>query len=84
MANMPQTTGAIRKLRADKKRAVVNSLVRTTYKHEVAAFKKKPTVKALTTLFSKIDRAAKKKVIHRNKASRLKSRLSKLVRSKKN
>jgi len=82
MANMPQTTGAIRKLRADKKKTAVNAMIRTTYKQEVAKFKKKPTVKGLTALFSKIDRAAKKKVIHKNKASRLKSRLSKLVSKK--
>jgi len=82
MANMPQTTGAIRKLRADKKKAAVNVAIRTAYKQEVTKFKKKPTAKALVDLYSKIDRAAKKKVIHKNKASRLKSRLSKLVSKK--
>ena len=80
---MPQTVGAIRKLRADKRKAAVNLATRTTYKQGVAAFKKKPSVKALVALYSKIDRAAKKKVIHKNKAARLKSRLSKLVSKKK-
>jgi len=83
IADMPQTTGAIRKQRADKKKAAVNGAIRTAYKEAVAGFKKKPTVKGLTTLFSKIDRAAKKRVIHKNKASRLKSRLAKLVLKKK-
>ena len=52
---MPQTTGAIRKLRADKKKAAINLATKTVYKQEVAAFKKKPGVKALISLYSKID-----------------------------
>lgn len=80
---MPQTTGAIRKLRADKKKSAINAVIRSSYKQAVSEFKKKPTAKTLVTLYSKIDRAAKKKVIHKNKASRLKSRLSRLVSKKK-
>lgn len=41
--------------------------------------RKKPTKKNLGSVFSELDRAAKKHVIHKNKAARLKSRLSKLV-----
>ena len=82
MANMPQTTGAIRKLRADKRRAEVNLMVRTTYKEAIAEFKKKPSVKTLGDVYAKIDRAAKNMVVHKNKAARLKSRLAKLVSSK--
>jgi small subunit ribosomal protein S20 len=83
MANMPQTTGAIRKLRADKKKAAVNLVIKKKYKQIIADFKKKPTAKALVKLYSQVDRAAKKHVIHKNKAARLKSRLSKLVSGKK-
>mgnify|MGYP001581962368 FL=1 len=83
MASMPQTTGAIRKLRADKKKAAINLAIKTGYKQAVADFKKKPTAKGLVAVFSRVDRAAKKMVIHKNKADRIKSRLSKLVPKKK-
>jgi ribosomal protein S20 len=38
--------------------------------------------KDLRTTFSLLDKAARKKVIQKNKASRLKSRLTKLVKQK--
>lgn len=41
--------------------------------------RKNPTAKALQKVYSQLDRAVKKKLIHKNKASRLKSRLSKLL-----
>ncbi|MBI3955662.1 30S ribosomal protein S20, partial [Candidatus Gottesmanbacteria bacterium] len=43
---------------------------------------KKPTAKALASAFTQLDKAAKTNVIHKNKASRLKSRLSKLLQKK--
>lgn len=42
--------------------------------------RKKPTVKTLESLFSALDKAVKGRVIHKNKAARLKSRLSKLMK----
>lgn len=80
---MPITKGAIRKLSADKRKAVTNLHVKTTYKAAVLAMRKKPSAKALTTAFQKLDRAAKVNIIHKNKAARLKSRLAKLLSSKK-
>ena len=38
--------------------------------------KKDEVVKLLSAAFKQLDKAAKKRVIHRNKAARLKSRLS--------
>jgi small subunit ribosomal protein S20 len=79
---MPQTTGAIRKLRADKKKSAINLKIKKTLKEAVLLMRKKPTEKNLKQLFVRVDRAVKKNVIHDNKASRLKSRLSLLVNKK--
>lgn len=80
---MPITKGAIRKLRADKKKAGMNLRAKKTFKEAVTKMRKHPTVKNLTEVFKKLDRAAKSKVIHKNKAGRLKSRLAKLIAKKK-
>jgi len=73
---MPATAGAIRKLRADKRKAAVNLAVKKGYKAAVAAVRRKPTEKSLKTAFSKLDRAVGARVITKNKAARLKSRLA--------
>lgn len=82
MAAMPETHGAIRKLRADKKKAAVNSKTRSNYKQAVSTMRKKPTAAKLKEVFRAVDRASKSGVIHKNKAARLKSRLSALVKKK--
>lgn len=80
---MPITKGAIRKLRADKRKDDINHAAKDAYKEAVTLMRKKPTAKNLTAVFSKLDRAAKTNLIHKNTASRLKSRLSKLLPTKK-
>jgi small subunit ribosomal protein S20 len=79
---MPITVGAIRKLRADAKKKQENSKVKRAYKDVVAEMRRKPSEKVLAEVFSRLDRAAKRGVIHANKASRLKSRLAVLVKKK--
>lgn len=80
IADMPVTVGAIRKLRADKIKAAINLRGRVVMKDAVSAARKKPTPANLKKAFSALDRAAKKKVIHKGKAARLKSRLSRLLK----
>jgi small subunit ribosomal protein S20 len=82
MAIMPVTVGALRKLRADKRKAAVNVRTRIALREAVSGMRKKPTEKKISELFSKLDRAVKGKVIHKNKAARLKSRLVALVKKK--
>ncbi len=77
---MPITKGALRKQRADTRKTRVNRRIKDKYKTEVTKARKKPTLKGLSELFSNIDKATKKGVMHKNKASRLKSRLAKLVK----
>lgn len=77
---MPATAGAIRKLRADRRKAAVNLKVKTGYKAAVAIMRRKPTEKSLKAAFSKLDRAVGAGVITKNKAARLKSRLASRVK----
>lgn len=77
---MPVTKQAIKKVRQDRRKAQGNMRVRRTLKKTVSDFRKKPTTAALSIVYKALDRAAKTNVIHKNKAGRLKSRLSKMLR----
>lgn len=77
---MPILKSAIKKLAVDKRRTRENTITKTVYKKAVKLTRIKPTAAALTRAFSALDRAAKKHVIHQNKANRLKSRLSRLLK----
>jgi small subunit ribosomal protein S20 len=75
---MPNIKSAKKKMRQDKKRQEVNSAYKSRYKKAVKKYVSKPTKEQLKETVSLVDRAAKKGVIHKNKASRLKARLSKV------
>lgn len=79
---MPIIKSAKKKLRQDKNRTRQNLLVKTKAKKVILAYKRQPTVANLSKVFSQLDTAAKKKIFHANKVSRLKSRLSKLLKNK--
>jgi len=79
---MPITAGAIRKQRADKNKVAINENVKRAYKEAISTMRAKANAKNLTAAFSKLDRAAKTNLIHKNTASRLKSRLTKLLPKK--
>lgn len=76
---MPITPSAKKALRKDKRRTADNRRVRTAIKTAVKLMVTEPSAKHLTSTYQVLDRAAKKHVIHDNKAARLKSRLSKLT-----
>lgn len=78
---MPITKQAIKKIRQDKKKSRVNAQVKKAFKVAVTSFRKNPREEALVSVYKLADRAAKTNVIHKNKAARLKSRLSKLLGS---
>lgn len=77
---MPITRRAIKKMRRDERRTTTNVKERINLHKLVKSFRKHPTAKALTNVYSVLDKAGKKNVIHKNHASRLKSRLSKLLK----
>jgi len=74
---MPITSSAKKALRRDKRRTLVNIKIRDKMKLAVKTARAKKTAKAIAGAFSALDRAAKKNVIHKRKADRLKSRISK-------
>ena len=79
---MPVTRSAKKANRQAIRRRVKNLVQIKAYKGVINSFKKSPSVENLQKLFQILDKAAKNNLIHRNKASRLKSRLSKLVSAK--
>jgi small subunit ribosomal protein S20 len=79
---VPVTKSAKKKLKIDKKRESANKKVRTLVEITIKKAEKTPTPKSVQNAFSVIDKAVKNKLIHKNKASRIKSRLSKLLGKK--
>lgn len=79
---MPITKQAIKKLRRDRSKYLHNVTIRRTLREAIKAMRRAPTARALASAFKQLDKAAKKHVIHANKASRLKSRLAKLLTKK--
>lgn len=73
---MPVIKSAIKKLRQDKKRTAVNKKINSQLNSAIKGIKKTNKV-TLKEAYSKIDKAAKKGVIHKNKAARLKSQIAK-------
>jgi small subunit ribosomal protein S20 len=75
-AVMPILKSAIKKLRRDRKLAAANKIIKERARAAVRAARKKPTKGLLAKASSALDKAAKKGIIHKNKAARLKSRLA--------
>lgn len=76
---MPVTKTAKRALRSSKRKAEVNKKIVSNLEIALRKAKKSKTEKAVLTAISLADRAAKRHVIHKNKAARIKSTLSKLL-----
>lgn len=74
---MPIIKSAIKKVRKDKTRTARNKTRELTLKSLVKKARAEKSPKNLQAAFSALDKAAKVKLIHPNKAARLKSRLSK-------
>lgn len=64
-------------MRKDKVRTGKNKIKKENLKSLIKKVRRSNTAENLTAVFSALDKAAKTKLIHPNKASRLKSRLSK-------
>lgn len=79
---MPVTKTAKRALRGSKRKKIVNDKIVSNLESSIRSAKKLKTKKAISTASSYADRAAKSKFIHKNKAARIKSQLSKLLKKK--
>ena len=85
---MANRRSSIKKIRVDKRRTLRNVNVRTELKTAarklrefLSAKKKNEAQQAVREFFSKLDKAVKKNILHRNRASRLKSRFQTKVRA---
>ena len=84
---MPQRQSAKKELKKNVKRRARNLTVKTRLKKVIKSFKRtaqakeaNSTQEALKTLYKTLDKAAAQGIIHKNKAARKKSRLSKLIK----
>jgi small subunit ribosomal protein S20 len=82
---MPNIRSARKKLRKDTKREAANVSYKNTVKKTVKNMSKingkEKSAEEISKAFSIIDKAAKKKLIHPNKAARLKSQISRVNKS---
>ena len=76
---MPVTKTAKRALRGSKNKQTINKAITSTLEIALRTAKKSKTGATISKAISLADRAAKKRVIHKNKAARIKSQLSKLL-----
>jgi small subunit ribosomal protein S20 len=76
---MPVTKTAKRALRGSKNKGLVNKNIIGSLEVAMRKALKTKSTENITKATSIADRAAKKRVIHKNKASRIKSRLAKLL-----
>lgn len=76
---MPIHNSAKKKMRHDAVRELHNKKIKMGIKTLIKDMRKKPSLEALGKVSSKLDKAVKVNLIHLNKASRIKSRLSKLI-----
>lgn len=76
---MPIIPSAIKKLRQDRKKEKLNREKKRQLKSMIKTFNKEKTVGNFKLATSLIDRLAKKRIIHKNKAARMKSCLAKKI-----
>lgn len=79
---MPVTKSAKKALRQSKRKKLVNDRVLRQLRRVVKKTRTSGTLDSIKKAYSALDKAVKKNVIHKNKASRLKSRLVKLLEKK--
>lgn len=80
---MPVTKSAKKTLKQDQRRKLENQKAKNAYKKAIVYFKNHISAQSLAEAYTKIDRAAKKHLIHKNKASRTKSQLAKILKEDK-
>ena len=76
---MPVIKSAIKKLKQDRRKEITNDAWRKKVQDVTRNLKKSNTAANLASAYAIIDKAAKHKIFHKNRAARLKSKLSKLV-----
>ncbi len=84
---MPQHKSPMKRMKTDKKRAARNNYIKRTIRTLTKEMSTQTTVeekdKMLSQLYSQLDKAAKKGVIHSRTASRRKARLAEALNKSK-
>ncbi len=78
---MPVIKSAKKKLRQDKKRTAHNKKLKESLLTLIKQAKKKPTHTLIQQVAQAADKAAKKHIIHKNKAARVKATIAKLLQN---
>lgn len=81
---MPITSSALKKQRVDKRKTARNKRARSQYKSAVNKALTQPTGENITSAYSQLDRAAKKNIIKKEKAGRIKARIVRKAKSASN
>lgn len=76
---MPITKSALKALRQDRKRTVVNRPIKSRTQAAVIAARRNPTPETVRQAYSALDKAVKKHIFKKGKADRLKRRLAALL-----
>lgn len=76
---MPITHSAKKALRQNRKKRNVNEARKKALASVIKKFKKSMNAEGLSLVYKKLDKAAKSNLIKKNKAARLKSRLTHLM-----
>ena len=79
---MPNIQSAIKKMRQDVKRTRHNTAYKKTVKQTLKNMSTMKDKQEIAKAYAVIDKAAKKKIIHKNKAARLKSQISRITAGK--
>jgi small subunit ribosomal protein S20 len=77
---MPVIKSAKKKLKQDKKREKLNYKVKLSYKKAIKDANKTKSFEKVRLAIKLVDKASKKGILHKNKAARFKSRLSKIAK----
>ncbi len=77
---MPVTKTAKRALRGSKRKEIVNKIILSKLEIAIKLAKKTKNSKNISSASALADRASKTATIHKNKAGRIKSQLSKLLK----
>jgi small subunit ribosomal protein S20 len=77
---MPVIKSAKKKLKQDRKREQLNSKIKNAYRSAIKDAQKNKSFENVRLATKLIDKASKKGIIHKNKAARIKSKLSKIAK----
>lgn len=80
---MPVIRSAKKKLRQDRKKEKVNKILKRGFRNALKDAEKSKTTEKIKKAVALLDKAVKKGLLHKNKAARIKSRLSGLSKQQK-